>query len=158
VNYVKGEFVWHGIGLVSPLTSGRSQSIEQYVLVRPHARLGAVIAVVAGAGFYFACRATSRTADGDFFDSPLWAWAWIIFPIVAVALVRLMDGGPVLVAVGLVVPQAVGVIVEGVVLFDHSADVSFWPVGLMVVVVLFAWTAGDAALLGRSRSHGREQG
>lgn len=87
--------------------------------------VGAIVTSV-GVAYLALLKATTTSAEGDFFDSSFFWWGWLV-----------------------VAPQAEAVMVEGALLHDPDDGASFWPVGLMFVALL-GFLASGAAQLGRA--------
>jgi hypothetical protein len=104
-----------------------------------------------------AMRDTTRTDDGDPFDSTLYWWSWLLLPAAALLASFLRPHGrrPLLWTAALIVPLAVEVALLGTVWYDPDQGVSFWVVGEMFVAVqgavtLAAANAGAALRLRRT--------
>src|SRR5687767_13668161 len=98
---------------------------------------------------------TSRTDDGDPFDSPLYWWSWLVMPVIAagVAIARPSIEPPRLV-IALVVPMMVATAWMGTVGHDDSDGVSFWPVAevFLLIQALVTFAAASAAARLRRRA------
>jgi hypothetical protein len=101
-------------------------------------------------------RATSRTADHDPFDSPLFWWIWLILPTCAfLASYGRPDGSrPLLWTAALIGPFIIAVALLGTVLHDPKEGASFWLAGEVFVLALGGLTfararAGASAALRR---------
>ena len=114
---------------------------------RTAAVAGAVISV--GTAYLVLLKATTRSQEGDFFDSPWFWWGWLVLPAIAAGAAWIEAEGSAYWGWLVALPQAVAVVVEGVFLHDPGRGASFWPVGLLFVV-FFALVASFAARLARS--------
>jgi hypothetical protein len=87
--------------------------------------------------------ATSRTAESDPFDSPLYWGAWIVFPAIAffVAAYHPRRRGPLTWALGLVGPWMLLLVVMGTIGHDSDDGASFWVVGEVFLVIQVLWIA-----------------
>ena len=99
-------------------------------------------------GLFLVMRATSETADADPFDSPLYAWSWLLLPIVAAVAARTWPRrSPVVWAIAITLPVFVGVAVVGTVLHDPANGASLWIAGEIFVLAqgLAVWGAAAAS-------------
>jgi hypothetical protein len=94
-----------------------------------------------------AMRDTSRTDDGDPFDSTLYWWSWLLLPAAALlaSFVRPYGRRPLMWTAALIVPLAIEVALFGTVWHDPDDGASFWIVGEMFVAVQGAVTLGAAS-------------
>jgi hypothetical protein len=104
--------------------------------------------VVVSLSTYAAMRATSRTSNGDPFDSRLFWLTWLLFPLVGffVAAYHPRRHGPRTWAVSLIGPWMALVFLEGAVLLDASEGASFWVVGEVFLLFEMLWILGITAL------------
>jgi hypothetical protein len=110
--------------------------------------VGAVVTSV-GVAYLAILKATTTSAEGDFFDSSFFWWGWVFLPSVAAGAAAAVPEGAGWWGWLVVAPQAVAVVVEGALLHDPDDGASFWPVGLMFVALL-GFLASGAAQLGRA--------
>jgi hypothetical protein len=98
-----------------------------------------------------AMRDTSRTDDGDPFDSRLYWWSWLLLPPAAMlaSFVRPYGTRPLLWTAALIVPLAIEVALLGTVWHDPDEGASLWLVGEVFVGVQGAVTL-RAARVGRA--------
>lgn len=99
-------------------------------------------------------KATTRSQEGDFFDSPWFWWGWLVLPAIAAGAAWIDAEGAPYWGWLLVLPQAVAVVVEGALLHDPAQGASFWPVGLLFVALLGLLAFGAARLSRTARRRG----
>jgi len=102
-----------------------------------------------GIAYFALLKSTTRSQEGDFFDSPWFWWGWLVLPVIAAGAAWIEAEGAAYWGWLVVVPQAVAVVVEGALLHDPGHGASFWPVGLLFVAFL-GFLASAAARLGRT--------
>ncbi len=94
-----------------------------------------------GSVFIAGCLVTTGEA-GDFFDSPMWPFVWIAFPVIAMVVQRRMGGNPALKGLAAVAPAA-AVLVASVV--TEGGEDGLWLAGLLFLLFLSVWTGAAAA-------------
>ena len=103
--------------------------------------VGAVLVVAVTVTGVVMC-ATSRTADGDPFDSTLYWWSWLLFPGAAVLASLLRAGGWRVVGWTLAATAPMGAIVAylGTIGHDPGDGASMWVAGELFVIAQMAVT------------------
>ncbi len=114
-------------------------------------RAGVVGVIVTGVGMAYLAllKATTTSAEGDFFDSSFFWWGWLFLPSVAAGAAGAVPEGAGWWGWLVVAPQAVAVVVAGALLHDPDDGASLWPLGLMSIALL-GFLASAAAQLGRA--------
>ena len=99
-----------------------------------------------GIVYFVLLKSTTRSQEGDFFDSQ-WFWSgWLVLPAIAAGAAWIDAEGAPYWGWLLVLPQAVAVVVENALLHDPGQGASFWPLGLLFVVFLGLLASGAARL------------
>ena len=115
----------------------------------PTRRTAAVAGAVVIAGIASLALMKSTSPGGDFMDSPWFWWGWVALPVIAAAAAWVSAEGTAYWGWLAVVPQAMAVLVEGVLFHDPDEGASFWLVGLLFVACL-GLLASAAARGGRA--------
>lgn len=115
----------------------------------------AVLLVLTAVVAQVAMQATA--VQDDAFDSPVYPWTWLIFPLAAMvaAAARPSVHNVLVFTAALVVPMLIGTFLLGAVLYDGSGGASFWPAAEVInlfqglVVALAALVGAGAGRLVR---------
>ena len=111
-------------------------------------------------GVAFLALAGLTSGEAEIWDSPLYGWQWVLFPVVVGVGAYLGLAGPGHLAAALVAPQAVWSVLDGTVLHDDARGASLWPVGLFFLLILWFVCSGVgevARVAGARRRRLREE-